>query len=234
MSIALTEELLGFGGRRGWRKRGRLDSSWPASGGGGGGGGGGSLLLVKAAVLQELEPRRSKSALLPGERTRMSGIGGSFMTSFRDIKRESDIKHETAAPAPTAEGITSTAADGGDEDATTDHRDVSSDTEGCKKVNKIMLGRAVESIPAYIERSSLIVALAPPCKHAERKDEICDEGSWRGRGWCRVEYLGAALVRSDVSVMVVSSLGATQRDNATTSAHAQIWTLLKCEQPSHI
>ena len=28
-------------------------------------------------------------------------------------------------------------------------------------------------------------------------------------------------------------LGATQRDNATTSAHAQIWTLLKWEQPSH-
>ena len=93
--------------------------------------------------------------------------------------------------------------------ATTDHRHVSSDTEEWKKVNKIMLGKAVQSIPAYIERSSLIVALVPLCKHADREDEICDQSSWRGRGWCRVEYMGAALVRSDVSVMIVKGALAT-------------------------
>ena len=86
---------------------------------------------------------------------------------------------------------------------TTDHRHVSPDTEAWKKINKIMLAKAVQSIPAYIERSSLVVVLVPPCKHADRDEEICDQSSWRGRGWCRVEYLGAALVRSEVSVMLV-------------------------------
>ena len=192
--------------------------------GGGRRGGGGSLLLVKAAVLKEMEtgsipPRRAKSAVEPRKRTRLSIIGGSFVTSFRDVRQESTEKilddnddrmpedglHDDDGETEGGEDHSVSAADGAAvEDATTDHRHVSSDTEGWKKINKIMLGRAVESIPAYIERSSLIVVLVPPCKHADRKDEICDESSWRGRGWCRVEYLGAALVRSDVSVMLVN------------------------------
>jgi hypothetical protein len=89
MSIPLTAELLGFDSSEGGENEG--------GGGGGVGVGGGSLLLVKAAVLQELEPRRSKSALLSGERTRVSGIGDSFVTSFRDIERKS-VEDETGAP----------------------------------------------------------------------------------------------------------------------------------------
>ena len=154
--------------------------------------------------------------------------GAAFMTSFQGVQQETDTaaklaavkaiavsakaKHEKGAPATKSEagGSTPAAPAGGDnDDATTDHRYVSADTEGWKKVNKIMLGKAVQSIPAYIERCSLIVVLVPPCKHADRKDEICDESSWRGRGWCRVEYLGAALVRSDVSVMVVKDAHTT-------------------------
>ena len=58
-------------------------------------------------------------------------------------------------------------------------------------------------VPAYIERSCLIVALVPPCIHSDREGEACDQGSWRGRGWCRVEYLGASLARGECSVMLV-------------------------------
>jgi len=236
MSIPLTEELLGVGsnesgenddGSRGDRRR--SSSGWKRNGGRRGGGG--SLLLVKAAVLKEMEtgaiPRRRaksvQSVIEPRKRTRLSIIGGSFVTSFRDLRRESTEKildndgkmpedglRDDGGETEGGDDHSVTAADGdADEDATTDHRHVSSDTEGWKKINKIMLGRAVESIPAYVERSSLIIALVPPCKHADRKDEICDQSSWRGRGWCRVEYLGAALVRSDVSVMLVNDAFAT-------------------------
>ena len=59
------------------------------------------------------------------------------------------------------------------------------------------------TVPGYIERSSIIIALVPPCKHSDREDEVCDQSSWRGRGWCRVEFLGSSLVRSKVSVMIV-------------------------------
>ena len=222
MSIPLTAELLGFDSSEGGENEGGNNSSWLASSGDGdlgcGGGGGGSLVVVKAAVLHELA-QRSKSARLPGQCARMSGIGGSFKTSFRDVKRMSVKKDKGDAPVLKEgdSGVTSTTATNAalttttddDNDATTDHRHLSAGTEGWKKVNKIMLGKAVQSIPAYIERSSLIVALVPPCKHADRKDEICDESSWRGRGWCRVEYLGAALVRSDVSVMVVKDAHTT-------------------------
>ena len=204
MSIPLTDELLGFG-------ENEDDSSCKGGGGFGlsggfglaplvgqrddspsGGGRSGSLLLVKAAVMQELGGHHSKSALLLGQQTQMSGISQSFMASFRDVQRET-VNHGKGEPVLK-----------NDTDATTtDHRYVTSDTEGWKKINKIMLGRAVQSIPAYVERSSLMIVLVPPCKHADRKDENCDESSWRGRGWCRVEYLAATLVRSDVSIMIV-------------------------------
>ena len=62
---------------------------------------------------------------------------------------------------------------------TTDHRHVSADTEEWQRINKVMLSHAVQSIPAYIERSSLIIVLVPPCKHADR-EEICDQV------WCVV------------------------------------------------
>ena len=187
MSIALTEELLGFGSS----ERGEIEGGNSC---GGDGLGSGSLLLVKAAVRQELGT---------------AGIDASFKTSFRRVQRET-ANHDGGGPVTKGgeDESTLTATSGG-KDATTDHRHITSDTEGWKKVNKIMLDKAVQSIPAYIERSSLIVVLVPPCKHADRDDEICDEGSWRGRGWCRVEYLGAALVRSDISVMIVEGALAT-------------------------
>ena len=213
MSIPLTAELLGFDCSEGGENK--SGSSAGGVGGDGGDVGGGSLLLVKGVVLQELESRRSKTALLPRERARLSGmasrIGGSFKNFFRDVQRETAEDDKNAPVTKGGEDGSTSAAAGGDnrDDATTDHRYVSADTEGWKKVNKIMLGKAVQSIPAYIERCSLVVVLVPPCKHADREGEICDESSWRGRGWCRVEYLGAALVRSDVSVMVVKDALAT-------------------------
>ena len=239
MAIALTEELLGFGRDMGSPHSSCPSSPGENEGDSSGGrlvSRRLSLVLVKAAVLQELEPvanparegtrsksllntsdankpkprPRSKSTLLPEHRARMSSIGVSFKSSFRRVRRASVASVSDNNDGKTAEGgLHGDGETGGNDDATTDHRHVTSDTEAWKVVNKIMLDKAVQSIPAYIERSSLIIALVPPCKHADREDEICDESSWRGRGWCRVEYLGATLVRSNVSVMVVQDATTT-------------------------
>ena len=47
--------------------------------------------------------------------------------------------------------------------------------------------------------------LVPPVEHVDRPGELCDYGSWRGRGWCRLELSGAALARNTVRIMVVKS-----------------------------
>ena len=43
---------------------------------------------------------------------------------------------------------------------------------------------AVSSIPAYLERSELVMVIAPPLAHLERTCEICDTRNWLQRGWC--------------------------------------------------
>ena len=66
-----------------------------------------------------------------------------------------------------------------------------------------LLSAAVESIPAYVEQSALMLVLVPPCKHADRKGELVSKMSWRGRGWCRLEFQAAMLSRRTLRVMVV-------------------------------
>ena len=46
--------------------------------------------------------------------------------------------------------------------------------------------KAVNSIPAYIEQTSIILVLAPPATHTDT-GASCSYGSWRQRGWCRME-----------------------------------------------
>ena len=43
--------------------------------------------------------------------------------------------------------------------------------------------KAVESLPAYIEMSRLMLVLVPTDKHRDRLDEVVDWCSWRRRGW---------------------------------------------------
>ena len=61
---------------------------------------------------------------------------------------------------------------------TADHRLGSSHTVEC-------LNRAIASIPSYIERSDLVLVLAPIVKHEEREDYTLNFSTWRSRGWCR-------------------------------------------------
>lgn len=67
-----------------------------------------------------------------------------------------------------------------------DHRLLSANDE---RVLQLVEGlkAAVDSIPSYVERSSMMWILVPPCKHQDLEGTICDFNSWRDRGWCRME-----------------------------------------------
>ena len=64
--------------------------------------------------------------------------------------------------------------------------------------------KAVNSIPAYIERSTHFFAVCPTIRHQDLTKVTCDYGSWSGRGWCRLELLALWLARySNLSGIVV-------------------------------
>merc|ERR1719331_2222049 len=60
---------------------------------------------------------------------------------------------------------------------------------------------AVDSIPAYVERSSLLLVLVPVCMHVDRH-QMCNFSTWRQRGWCRLEFIAAFLKCGTLRVMV--------------------------------
>jgi len=49
------------------------------------------------------------------------------------------------------------------------------------------MGKAVMSIPAYVERSRFFVILAPEVEHVDVSGRFINYASWRSRGWCRLE-----------------------------------------------
>ena len=61
--------------------------------------------------------------------------------------------------------------------------------------------KAIESIPAYIERTTLIVVLAPVCAHQNRNTACC-LATWRRRGWCRTELQAASLKCGPIKMVV--------------------------------
>ena len=68
------------------------------------------------------------------------------------------------------------------------------------------LKAAVDTIPSYIERSSMMWVVVPPTPHANLKDTICDFESWRRRGWCRMEFAASKLAcGEDMPLMVIQS-----------------------------
>lgn len=55
---------------------------------------------------------------------------------------------------------------------------------------------AVDSIPAYIAKSSVFLVLAPSVYHEDSKSMICSKGTWQLRGWCRLELALHALLET--------------------------------------
>jgi len=66
------------------------------------------------------------------------------------------------------------------------------------------LMKAVESIPAYVEKASHFFAVTPTVTHADLPSVTCNYGSWLKRGWCRLEMISLLLSRfNDLPVIVV-------------------------------
>jgi len=62
-------------------------------------------------------------------------------------------------------------------------------------------GKALCSLPAYVERCWLMLVLVPVCEHKEAR-AVCNYATWRSRGWCRAELMFALLARKSLKVMV--------------------------------
>merc|ERR1719482_2310711 len=85
------------------------------------------------------------------------------------------------------------------QDSVSYFRKASSDTSEGAVLRKLQL--AVDSIPAYVERSSLLLVLVPVCMHVDRH-QMCNFSTWRQRGWCRLEFLAAFLKCGTLHVMI--------------------------------
>ena len=65
--------------------------------------------------------------------------------------------------------------------------------------------KAIQSIPGYVERSNLLVALVPDLFHTDT-DELCNRSSWLSRGWCEAELLCHILAnKKDTTVVTISA-----------------------------
>eukprot|EP00398_MALV-I-01_sp_L67-1_P000714 gene714-649_t len=64
--------------------------------------------------------------------------------------------------------------------------------------------KAIQSIPAYVHRSSLMLILAPVVPHADL-DVDCQLSTWRSRGWCRLESVVGSLAGMDYMVLIESA-----------------------------
>jgi ankyrin repeat protein len=68
--------------------------------------------------------------------------------------------------------------------------------------------KAIQSIPAYVERSDFILVLVPGCHHSDRMVPTCFR-TWRRRGWCLLELYASAMSRdsSNPPLLVRSERG---------------------------
>jgi len=70
------------------------------------------------------------------------------------------------------------------------------------------VAQAIQSIPAYMERCSMLWVLAPTCQHKDT-GEICNYATWRSRGWCRAEMLACTLAPTHIPCVVCTGVTAT-------------------------
>ena len=109
-----------------------------------------------------------------------------------------------------------------------DHRQVDSSTGSQdakeEEVARLvgLLVKAVDCIPMYIQRCSMMWVLVPPTSHSDVQGAMCDYTTWRNRGWCRMEFKASTLKaivngKSDMPVMVLQVKSGTQPSARLTS-----------------
>ena len=80
------------------------------------------------------------------------------------------------------------------------------------------LVKAVNSIPAYIERSSHFFVVCPTVGHLNFPDELCNFGSWQARGWCRWSSARCCSPGTELPAIVITGRERTVHDLACHSA----------------
>eukprot|EP00398_MALV-I-01_sp_L67-1_P000713 gene713-648_t len=78
---------------------------------------------------------------------------------------------------------------------------VSSDQSAPDRLTSML--SAINSVPAYLQRSSIMIVLAPVVSHADESHVDCQFSSWRQRGWCRLEAILASLMGSQCMLMLL-------------------------------
>ena len=63
---------------------------------------------------------------------------------------------------------------------------------------------AINSVPAYVQRSSVMLVLAPVVPHSDEPID-CQFSSWKQRGWCRLEAIIGCLVGPAKYMILVES-----------------------------
>ena len=103
-------------------------------------------------------------------------------------------------PQPTAVSTESTAP------STTDHRLLATQEGIEEEMKRVVaaLARAVDSIPGYVEMTTVIFVNVPLATHVDTARQ-CNMASWRRRGWCRIEYQCALLARTRIPVILCSN-----------------------------
>lgn len=69
----------------------------------------------------------------------------------------------------------------------------------------VELGKAVDSIPGYVEQCQYFFVLAPSVPHQDKVDTIVSYASWRDRGWCRTERTSRALSPGSTNMIRIRS-----------------------------
>ena len=93
--------------------------------------------------------------------------------------------------------------------------------------------RAINSVPAYIQRSEVMLVLAPVVQHAEDGTD-CQYSSWKDRGWCRLEAVVASLACRKKYMVLVESPDkicvVNQHDSMTSSSSVGCGKFACCAQ----
>ena len=65
------------------------------------------------------------------------------------------------------------------------------------------MGKAVNSIPAYVEAADHFIVLAPDVEPPDGSGRYLDYFTWKGRGWCRMERAARALSTHGDSMLLL-------------------------------
>ncbi len=137
-----------------------------------------------------------KRAQIAPPKTRAAAAGRAGASAPRELTDDGGAPSPRRPPRATGTaggGARGTSADTADQAGSFD------DADHNKPATNLMI--AVQSIPAYIERATLLLVLVPTALHVDRQ-EACNFATWSRRGWCRLELQASLLKAGKIATMI--------------------------------